>query len=317
MEPGVYIMHDKSGKVIYVGKAKKLKNRVTSYFRNVEKHLPKVYRMVEHVYDFDYIVTDSEFEALILECSLIKQYAPKYNILLKDDKGYSYVRISPGPYSRLTGVLQKNDDGAEYIGPYISSYVVRQTVAEANKAFMLPTCTKKFPHEFGKTRPCLNFYIKNCMGVCRGKISEKDYNETLAEALEFIKGGSTASIDKLTERMYAAAEAEDFERAAILRDRIRAIEGIASRQKVVFSKVEEQDVIAVAQSGETCCAVVLSFRGGKLVDKDEYILKDFGTDPASVTEFLQGFYAEKTDIPKEIALHEPCDDGELLSLWLS
>ena len=305
MEPGVYIMHDKSGKVIYVGKAKKLKNRVTSYFRNVEKHLPKVYRMVEHVYDFDYIVTDSEFEALILECSLIKQYAPKYNILLKDDKGYSYVRISPGPYSRLTGVLQKNDDGAEYIGPYISSYVVRQTVAEANKAFMLPTCTKKFPQEFGKTRPCLNFYIKNCMGVCRGKISEKDYNETLAEALEFIKGGSTASIDKLTERMYAAAEAEDFERAAILRDRIRAIEGIASRQKVVFSKVEEQDVIAIAQSGETCCAVVLSFRGGKLVDKDEYILKDFGTDPASVTEFIQGFYAEKTDIPKEIALHEP------------
>ena len=148
MEPGVYIMHDKSGKVIYVGKAKKLKNRVTSYFRNVEKHLPKVYKMVEHVHDFEYIVTDSEFEALILECSLIKQYAPKYNILLKDDKGYSYVRISPGPYSRLSGVLQKNDDGAEYLGPYISSYVVRQTVAEANKAFLLPTCNKKFPQEF-------------------------------------------------------------------------------------------------------------------------------------------------------------------------
>ena len=317
MEPGVYIMHDKSGNVIYVGKAKKLKNRVTSYFRNVEKHLPKVYKMVEHVYDFNYIVTDSEFEALILECSLIKQYAPKYNILLKDDKGYSYVRVSPGPYSRLTGVLQKLDDGADYIGPYISSYVVRQTVAEANKAFMLPTCTKKFPQDFGKTRPCLNYYIKNCMGVCRGKISEKDYNETLSEALEFIKGGSTASIEKLTERMYAAAEAEDFERAAILRDRIRAIEGIASRQKVVFSKVEEQDVIGIAQSGETCCAVVLSFRGGKLVDKDEYILKDFGTDPASVTEFIQSFYAEKTDIPKEIALHESCEDAELLARWLS
>ena len=317
MQPGVYIMHDKTGKVIYVGKAKKLKNRVTSYFRNVEKHLPKVYRMVEHVYDFEYIVTDSEFEALILECSLIKQFAPKYNILLKDDKGYSYVRISPGPYSRLTGVLQKYDDGAEYIGPYISSFVVRQTVEEANKAFMLPTCNRKFPGEFGKGRPCLNYYIKNCMGVCRGKISEEEYNEALNEAIEFIRGGSASSIEKLTERMYAAAENEEFERAASLRDRIRAIEGITSRQKVVFSKLPEQDVVAVAQSGENSCAVVLSFRGGKLVDKSEYIMRDFGTDPASVTEFLQSFYADKTDIPKEIALHEDCEDAQLISRWLS
>ncbi len=317
MEPGVYIMHDKSGKIIYIGKAKKLKNRVTSYFRNVEKHLPKVYKMVEHVYDFEYIVTDSEFEALILECSLIKQYAPKYNILLKDDKGYSYIRISPAPYSKMTGVLQKADDGAEYIGPYISSYVVRQTVAEANKAFMLPTCNKKFPQEFGKTRPCLNYYIKNCMGVCRGKISEEEYAETFGEALDFVKGGSTASVEKLTERMYAAAEAEDFERAAALRDRIKAIEGITSRQKVVFSKIPEQDVIAVAQSGENCCAVVLSFRKGRLVDKDEYMLRDFSAEPDSVTEFLLSFYSEKTDIPKEIALHEECEDRDILEMWLT
>lgn len=317
MQPGVYIMHDKTGKVIYVGKAKKLKNRVTSYFRNVEKHLPKVYRMVEHVYDFEYIVTDSEFEALILECSLIKQYSPKYNILLKDGKGYSYVRISPGPYSRLSGVLQKNDDGAEYIGPYISSYVVRQTVAEANKAFMLPTCNRKFPQEFGKARPCLNYYIKNCMGVCRGKISEQEYNETFSEAVDFIKGGSAASVEKLTERMFEAAENEDFERAAVLRDRIKAIEGITDRQKVVFSKIKEQDVVAIAKSGENCCAVVLSFRGGRLVDKEEYILKDFGTEPSFVEEFLQSYYAEKTDIPKEITLHEKCEDAELMERWLS
>lgn len=317
MQPGVYIMHDKTGKVIYVGKAKKLKNRVTSYFRNVEKHLPKVYRMVEHVYDFEYIVTDSEFEALILECSLIKQYSPKYNILLKDGKGYSYVRISPGPYSRLSGVLQKSDDDAEYIGPYISSYVVRQTVAEANKAFMLPTCNRKFPQEFGKARPCLNYYIKNCMGVCRGKISEQEYNETFSEAVDFIKGGSAASVEKLTERMFEAAENEDFERAAVLRDRIKAIKGITDRQKVVFSKIKEQDVVAIAKSGENCCAVVLSFRGGRLVDKEEYILKDFGTEPSFVEEFLQSYYAEKTDIPKEITLHEKCEDTELMERWLS
>lgn len=317
MQPGVYIMHDKTGKVIYVGKAKKLKNRVTSYFRNVEKHLPKVYKMVEHVYDFEYIVTDSEFEALILECSLIKQYSPKYNILLKDDKGFSYVKISCEPYKRMTGVLQKTDDGAEYIGPYINSFVVRQTVAEANKAFMLPTCNKKFPQEFGKGRPCLNYYIKNCMGVCRGKISEEEYNEIFDEALDFIKGGSTASVEKLTERMLSAAENEEFERAAALRDRIKAIEGIADRQKVVFSKAPEQDVIAVAKSGENCCAVVFSFRSGRLVDKNEYILKDFGTEPQFITEFLQSFYAEKTDIPKEIALHEKCEERELLERWLS
>ncbi|HNW04810.1 MAG TPA: excinuclease ABC subunit UvrC [Oscillospiraceae bacterium] len=317
LEPGVYIMHEKSGKVIYVGKAKKLKNRVTSYFRNVEKHLPKVYKMVEHVWEFDYIVTDSEFEALILECSLIKQYAPKYNILLKDDKGYSYVRISPGPYSRLTGVLQKADDGATYLGPYMSSFVVRQTVAEANKAFLLPTCNKKFPQEFHKGRPCLNYYIKQCMGVCRGRISEGEYAEALDQALDFIKGGSAASIAKLTERMEACAENEEYERAAALRDRIRAIERITERQKVVFSKVEEQDVVALAKNGEDICAVVLKFRGGRLVDKDEYLLKELGTDPASVAEFLRGYYLEKEDIPPQVALHEDCEDRELLARWLT
>lgn len=317
MEPGVYIMHDKSGKVIYVGKAKKLKNRVTSYFRNVEKHLPKVYRMVEHVYDFEYIVTDSEFEALILECSLIKQYSPKYNILLKDDKGYSYIRVSNESYPRITGVLQKYDDGAEYIGPYISSFVVRQTVAEANKAFMLPTCTRKFPAEFGKGRPCLDYYIKNCAGYCLGKIPENEYRETLAEALDFIKGGSTGSVEKLRQRMMAAAESEDFERAAMLRDRMKAIEGIMNRQKVVFSKVKEQDVVALAESGGTTCAVVLSFRGGKLTDKSEFVLKDFGTGPEEVSDFLKSFYSGRTDIPKEISLHEKCEDADLISQWLT
>jgi excinuclease ABC subunit C len=317
LEPGVYIMHEKSGKVIYVGKAKKLKNRVTSYFRNVEKLLPKVYKMVEHVWDFDYIVTDSEFEALILECSLIKQYAPKYNILLKDDKGYSYVRISPGPYSRLTGVLQKADDGATYLGPYMSSFVVRQTVAEANKAFMLPTCNKKFPQEFRKSRPCLNYYIKQCMGVCRGRISEGEYAETLDQALDFIKGGSASSIAKLTERMEACAENEEYERAAVLRDRIHAIERITERQKVVFSKVEEQDVVALAKNGEDTCAVVLKFRGGRLVDKNLYTMKELGTDPASVAEFLRSYYLEKEDVPPQVVLHEECEDRELLARWLS
>lgn len=320
MSPGVYIMHDKTGRVIYVGKAKKLKNRVKSYFRNVEKHTPKVYRMVEHVWDFEFIVTNSEFEALILECSLIKQYSPKYNILLKDDKGYSYIRISKAPWSRITAVFEsKKDDDSEasYIGPYISSFVVRQTVEEANKIFMLPTCTRKFPQEFRKGRPCLNFYIKNCMGLCRGKLSEKEYNEIISEAVNFIKGGSEYSVSRLEESMIKAAENEDFERAAILRDRIRAVQRITDKQKVVSSKVPEQDVIAIVSGKELSCAAVLKFRGGKLTDKDAFLHKDLSATPEGMSEFIESYYMTKDDIPKQITLFEQCDDGALLSRWLS
>ena len=155
-EPGVYLMKDKSGTIIYVGKAKSLKNRVSSYFRSVEKHLPKVYKMVEHVQDFDYIVTDSEFEALVLECSLIKLHNPKYNILLKDDKGYHYIRVSKGPYSRITAEKQRTDPDSTYLGPYVSSMVVNETVDEVVKVFRLPTCNRRFPEDFRKARPCLN-----------------------------------------------------------------------------------------------------------------------------------------------------------------
>ena len=194
-EPGVYIMRDKTGKIIYIGKAKALRNRVSSYFRSVEKHLEKVYKMVENVYDFETIVTDSEFEALVLECSLIKQYTPKYNILLKDDKGYSYIKVTPPPYSRIQAVLQKQEgDGCTYLGPYMSSYVVKQTVDEANKVFMLPTCSRKFPQEFRKGRPCLNFHIKQCIGLCRGRISEEEYSARVEEALDFIRGGSARAL---------------------------------------------------------------------------------------------------------------------------
>ena len=177
--PGCYIMKDSSKKIIYIGKAKNLRNRVSSYFRPWQDHLPKVWRMVSHVYDYDFIVTDSEFEALVLECSLIKQYTPKYNILLKDDKGYSYIRVTKEPYPRLQAVLQKEDDGAQYIGPYTSSYAVKQAVEEANRVFRLPTCQRRFPQDFRKERPCLNHHIKKCMGVCTGRFSEEEYNETV------------------------------------------------------------------------------------------------------------------------------------------
>lgn len=310
-EPGVYLMRDKSGTIIYVGKAKALKNRVSSYFRSVEKHTEKVYKMVENVYDFNTIVTDSEFEALVLECSLIKQHAPKYNILLKDDKGYHYIKVTdPEGWSRIQAAMQRQEDKADYIGPYISSYVVRQTVEEANRAFQLPTCNRRFPQDFKKARPCLNFYIKQCMGLCQGRMPLEEYRERVAEALDFIKGGSAKSIQRLTGLMEQASEEMEFEKAAAYRDRIRAIQKITEHQKVVFSKTPEQDVIAFAQTDKMTAAAVLKFRGERLVDKEDFLLPEAGELSALRREFLMGYY--DADIPRIIAVDGDVEDRELL-----
>ncbi|MDD2955210.1 MAG: excinuclease ABC subunit UvrC [Oscillospiraceae bacterium] len=309
-EPGVYLMRDKSEKIIYVGKAKALRNRVSSYFRSVEKHTEKVYRMVENVYDFNTIVTDSEFEALVLECSLIKQYAPKYNILLKDDKGYHYIKVTqPEGWSRLQAAMQLQEDGARYIGPYISSYVVRQTVEEANRAFQLPTCTRRFPQDFKKGRPCLNFYIKQCMGVCRGRVSLEEYRERVSQALDFIRGGSSKAIERLTGLMEQASESLEFEKAAGYRDRIQAIQRITEHQKVVFSKTPEQDVVAFAQTDRMTAAAILKFRAERLVDKEDFLLQEAGELSAIRLEFLTGYY--DADIPRIISVDGEVEDREL------
>ena len=221
--PGVYIMHGKDGEIIYIGKAKALKNRVSQYFGSQNNHPEKVRRMVDNVDDFEYIITDSEFEALILECSLIKQHTPKYNILLKDDKGYSYIRVGAGDWGKISYVLQKSDDDAQYIGPYKSSYYVKSAVEEANKIFMLPTCGRKFPQDFGKGRPCLNYHIKQCMAPCTGRVKKADYKEAVSQALDFLKGGSSNSVKQLTQQMEEAAENLEYERAAKIRDRIAAV----------------------------------------------------------------------------------------------
>ena len=316
--PGVYIMHNKAGEIIYIGKAKALKNRVSSYFRSVEKHLPKVYKMVSQVEDFDYILCDSEFEALVLECSLIKQHTPKYNILLKDDKGYSYIKVAPKQWSRIRQAFQKDDPEAEYIGPYISSFVVTETVDEANRAFLLPTCNRRFPQEFGKGRPCLNFYIKRCMGVCRGKISLEEYNEILAQALDYIRGGSSQSIQTLTRRMEECAENMQFEKAAQLRDRIRAIQRIGESQKVVEAKgAVDQDVIALARTEDNACAVVLKFRGERLVDKQDFLLGPVDDLAEARLEFLLRYYTTRTDFPRRVQLDGEIEDMEIAQQLLS
>lgn len=323
LQPGIYIMKDKKGQIIYIGKAKALKNRVSSYFRSMEKHTPKVYRMVENVWDFEYIVTSSEFEALVLECSFIKQHTPKYNILLKDDKGYHYIRVGGGEYGKITACHQPQKDGARYLGPYISGYVVKQTVDEVNKVFLLPTCNRNFPQEIGKQRPCLNYHIKQCMAPCSGKISPQEYTEALEEAVSFLKG-SSANIQKiLTQKMMQAAEAMQYEKAARYRDRIRAIQGLAENQKVVSIRYEEEDVIALVQSSVKCCAVVLQFRDYRLVDKEYFMLdelsefaqnasltdsKEQAVEPMMQelrTQFVLRYYDMKQQVPKAVVLDGP------------
>ena len=323
LQPGIYIMKDKKGQIIYIGKAKALKNRVSSYFRSVEKHTPKVYRMVENVWDFEYIVTSSEFEALVLECSFIKQHTPKYNILLNDDKGYHYIRVGGGEYGKITACHQPQKDGARYLGPYISGYVVKQTVDEVNKVFLLPTCNRNFPQEIGKQRPCLNYHIKQCMAPCSGKISPQEYAEALEEAVSFLKG-SSANIQKiLTQKMMQAAEAMQYEKAARYRDRIRAIQGLAENQKVVSIRYEEEDVIALVQSSVKCCAVVLQFRDYRLVDKEYFMLdelsefaqnasltdsKEQAVEPMMQelrTQFVLRYYDMKQQVPKAVVLDGP------------
>ncbi len=315
--PGVYLMHDKSGEIIYIGKAKALKNRVSQYFGSEKNHDNKVRKMVSNVDWFEYIITDSEFEALVLESSLIKQNQPKYNILLKDDKGYSYVRISEGPWPRITEVKKMENDGAKYIGPYLSSWSIKQTIDSARKIFKLPDCSRKFPQDFGKGRPCLNYYIKQCCGPCQGRISEEEYNEAFQEALDFIKGGSSTSIKVLTAKMEEASQNLEFELAARLRDRISAINRMKDRQKVVASRVEEQDVFALAQ-GETHTAFeVFRFTGGKLSDRESFLTEGCQPDPEARSEFLRQYYAIRDRVPPIVTMDGPVEDEELIARWLT
>ncbi len=317
LTPGVYLMHNSAGEIIYIGKAKALKNRVSQYFGSEKNHDAKVRKMVSNVDWFEYILTDSEFEAFVLESSLIKQHQPKYNILLKDDKGYCYIRVSGGEWPRISAVLQVEDDGAKYIGPYLSFWSIRETVDSARKIFRLPDCTRRFPQDFGKSRPCLNFYIDQCCAPCQGRLNQADYNEAFQQALDFIKGGSATSVKALTEKMNQAAENLDFELAARLRDRINAINKLKDRQKVVASRVEEQDVFALAQ-GEACTAFeVFRFTGGKLTDRESFITEGCQPDPEARSEFLRQYYTIRDRIPPALTMDGPVEDQELVARWLT
>lgn len=317
MQPGVYIMRDAADTIIYIGKAKKLKNRVSQYFGSDTNHSQKVRQMVAHVDRFDYIVVGTEFEALVLECSLIKQHLPKYNILLKDDKGYHYIRVSPPPYPRLSEAKQRADDGAQYIGPFMSSYAIKQAVDEANKIFMLPTCARTLT--YGKRsgdRPCLNHHIGQCCAPCTGKVSEEDYAERVEEAIEFLTQGSARTMATLQQRMEEAAERLEFEQAARLRDRINAIKKMSDKQKVVFSRIEQQDVIALARGSGHACFEVFRFVGGRLQDREHFMLDDSEDTVALRTEFLQRYYSIRDRVPPQVTVDGEVEDAALLERFL-
>lgn len=314
--PGVYLMKDKEKNIIYIGKAKALKNRVTQYFGSGNNHSLKVLKMVDNIDSFDYILCDTEYEALLLENTLIKQHKPKYNILLKDDKGYHFIKISSDKWRKIEAVHSKDDKTAEYIGPYYSYFVARQAVDEAIKVFKLPNCNRNFDK---KSKPCLNYHIGICSAPCNGGINIEEYNECLNSAVSFIKKGTSdeADLTKLKEKMQTASDNLDFEYAARLRDRIRALQKSKERQKVISSTYSRLDVFAMALSRELASVVVFIFNEGHLSDKREYFIERTASKEELYSEFLRRYYQDSTDIPPRILIDLQIADKELIEKWLS
>lgn len=316
---GVYLMKDVSGKIIYIGKAKNLKNRVSSYFRESVYHNEKTLKMISKICDYDFIVTDTEYECLLLECGLIKQYKPKYNILLKDGRGYSYIKVSNEEYPRITTEYQKDDDG-KYIGVYTSSAIARHTVDEVNTVFKLPTCKKAFPRDFKKQRPCLNYHIDKCMGLCQGKISKEEYNSIILDAIEYVKNGSEKSIEKLTQQMLQASQNLDFEKAILLRNRIDYIKKSSQPQKI--NDVISKDVDFIGKvTGTDCTSIsVLKYRNGKLFDKENLFINDTSiTGEVILESFITQYYTSKdtNELPRTIFIDEPLENIQEVSKLIS
>ena len=315
--PGVYIMLDEHGEVIYVGKAKKLKNRVTSYFHG--EHLPKVAAMVEKVADFNVIVAGSEFEALVLENSLIKRHKPHYNILLKDDKGYPFIRVDlKSEYPTMSISSRAGKDGARYFGPFGGRSQSREIIATISKALLLPDCSRKFPRDIGKERPCLNYHMGNCAGWCLPDTDAEDYRSRMRQAMLILDGKSGELIEELRAQMESAAEELRFERAAEIRDRLRAIEGLANRQRVISTAFADTDAVGFCR-GAKSCFTVLHFVNGDLVSKDVEMMEEpLEEDEEAVSGLVRQYYtAHRGGWPKSILLPVEIEDREELETLLS
>lgn len=316
-EPGVYIMRNKDDKVIYVGKAKKLKNRVSQYFQDTASHTLKTRMMVSRIDHFDVIVAASEFEALVLENSLIKRYMPKYNILLKDDKGYPYLRLDTREaYPRITLANKLSDDGAGYYGPYGSRGVTQSLLDAMQTILKLPDCTRKFPRDIGKDRPCLSYHMNRCSGWCIGKEGQEAYAQTIEKARQLLLGNYKLVAEDIRREMVEAAENLEFELAASLRDRLNAVEALGQKQMVTAGKSADIDVIGYAQTEAKACFSVLHFSEGNLKDKDYEVFSIPDDSEAAVTTLISQYYLSRGLVPKIILLPFPLEDSELLARLL-
>ena len=309
LKPGVYIMSDGTGEVIYVGKAKKLKNRVSSYFHGA--HNAKTEAMVSHVADFNVIIAASEFEALVLESQLIKHHMPKYNILLKDDKGYPFIRLDRREaYPRFTIAAERKDDGAAYFGPYGGRSVSRMLITEISKALLLPTCSRVFPRDIGKARPCLEYHIGGCAGYCLEGASHDEYLEAVDRAVMILQGKTGGLIGSLREEMEQAAEALQFERAAVLRDRLKAVSALRERQMVLTGEGIDTDAVGFYRGEAKSCFAVLHYVAGRLLAKDwELVESPIGDDAEALSQLLRLYYADGRRIPQRVLLPYGLPDG--------
>ncbi len=312
--PGVYLMKNSENTVIYVGKAKKLKNRVSQYFQDTASHSPKTRRMVSQVDHFETIVAASEFEALVLECSLIKHYQPKYNILLKDDKGYPYLRIDlRQDYPSITLANKVKQDGANYFGPYGSRGRSQQVIDAIYSVFRLPKCSRKLPRDIGKGRPCLNFQMKLCDGWCREEMSQQQYRQRIMQAVALLEGKGNSLCRELREQMEQAAEELRFELAAQLRDRLRSIEALNQKQLVTAGTLADTDVIGWHCTESKACLAILHFIGGNLMDKDYEVLSTPDDPQEALSSLIKQYYLSASGIPKRILLPMPMEDASLFA----
>ena len=325
-KPGVYIMHGEKDEIIYVGKAVSLKNRVRQYFQSSRNKGAKIEQMVTHITRFEYIVTDSELEALVLECNLIKEHRPKYNTMLKDDKTYPFIKVTVNePYPRVLFSRTKKKDKAKYFGPYTSSTALKDVIELVRRIYMVRSCNRTLPRDCGRDRPCLYYHMKQCTAPCQGNVSEEEYKKNITQVLHFLNGNFQDTINQLTEKMMAASEDMRFEDAAGYRDLINSIKRIGERQKITTYGEEDKDIIAVAMEEsedlreQDAVVQVFFMRGGRLIGRDHFFLRVARGDTKAqvLSSFLKQFYAGTPFIPAEIMMQTEIEDGEIIEDWLS
>lgn len=319
-KPGVYLMHDKKDTIIYVGKAISLKNRVRQYFQPSRNVTQKIAKMIENIAYFEYIITDSELEALVLECNLIKEHRPKYNTMLMDDKSYPYIKATiHEEYPRLLFAREMKKDKAKYFGPYTSAGAIKDTLLLMQKIYHIRTCNRNLPKDIGKERPCLNYHIKQCKAPCQGYISKEQYRESFSHALEFLNGNYSNVLKMLEEKMYEASEKFEFETAKEYRDLLNSVKQIAQKQKITSQEQDDKDIVGFAKAAEDAIVQVFFIRGGKLIGREHFHFNEVEQESRSeiLTAFMKQFYAGTPYIPKQIILPSEIEEETILTEWLS